>query len=491
MDLVQTGVKIAKSPVGRPAFAVAEWMVYHDSLRRPVLRSLRKQLEENVEHNDDVPVALRRISRERKLMGLGMFHALERALDNKTLSPNVVHVLLDVFTRKLLLPSSAKVKVPNDGAFRQQFGVDPPWFLTISPGHGCNLRCTGCYADSGPGAATLPWDVLQKTVQQAKELWGDRFFVLSGGEPLAYRSEGKSVLDLVEQNRDCVFLMYTNGTLIDQDMAARMGRTGNLLPAISVEGMRERTDERRGAGVFDRVLGAMANLRAAGVPFGISITATRYNSEEILSDEFLDEFFDKQGALFAFMFHYMPIGRCHTLELMPTAAQRMELLRRSWEVIEKRQIMLIDFWNHGPLVQGCLSAGREGGYMYIDWNGKIMPCVFAPYSVGNIKDVLAGGGTLNDVWQMPFFAALRDWQKDYGFGAKEPLAEGNWLRPCPIRDHHGEFRALVDRYGADPEDEPAREALQDEEYYKGLVAYGTDIGEFSQEVWERDYLGKR
>lgn len=490
MDLVQTAVRIAKGPAGRPAFALAERMVYNDRIRRSVLRSMRRQLEANVEHNDDLPLALRRIARERKLMGLGMFSALETALDNKTLSPNVVHVLMDVFARALLLPSSAKVETHADSDFRRQFGADPPWFLAISPGHGCNLRCTGCYADSGSGAATLPWTVLEQTVQQAKDLWGSHFFVLSGGEPLAYRSEGHGVLDLVEQHQDCVFLTYTNGTLIDAEVAARMGRSGNLVPAISVEGMRQRTDERRGAGVFDRVLGAMENLRQAGVPFGISVTATRYNSQEILSDLFLDCFFEGQGALFAFLFHYMPIGRSHTLELMPTAEQRMELLRRSWEVIEKRQILLIDFWNHGPLVQGCLSAGREGGYMYIDWNGKIMPCVFAPYSIGNIKDVLAGGGTLNDVWQAPFFAALRDWQKDYGFGGKEPLVEGNWLRPCPIRDHHGEFRALVDKYGADPEDEAARQALQDEGYYKGLVAYGTDIGEFSQEAWEGEYLGR-
>jgi len=84
--------------------------------------------------------------------------------------------------------------------------------------------------------------------------------------------------------------------------------------------------------------------------------------------------------------------------------------------------------------------------------------------------------------------AVREWQRQYGFGQQEPVREGNWLRPCPIRDHYREFRQLVVRYQAQPEDERVREALLDQDYYKGLVAYGTDVGEYSQEIWEKEYL---
>ena len=490
MDMVQTAIKIARSPAGCPMLALAERAVNNDGTRRWLLSVIRRQLQDNVDNDGDLPPAMRKISRERKLMGLAMFHAVDKALERKALSPTVVHALLDIFARTLVLPSSEKVKRPSNTPFRQQFGCEPPWFLTISPGHACNLHCTGCYANSGPAPAKLAWPILDRAISEAKELWGDRFFVISGGEPMLYRSDGRCLLDMVEKHSDCVFLMYTNGTLIDKETAVRMAGLGNLFPAISVEGKRERTDERRGTGVFDRILGAMANLREVGAPFGISVTATRFNSEEILSDEFLALFFEEQEAMFGFLFHYMPVGRRYTLDLMPTPAQRIGMWRRSWEVVEKRQIMLIDFWNHGTLVQGCISAGREGGYLYIDWNGKVMPCVFAPYSVGNIQDFYARGGTLNDIWKDPFFQGIRDWQREYGFGQKEPQKGGNWLRPCPIRDHHRTFRELVDRYEAEPEDEQAREALEDQEYYRGLVAYGTDIGEYSQEIWEKEYLGR-
>lgn len=175
--------------------------------------------------------------------------------------------------------------------FSQEFGMNPPSTLTISPGKTCNLQCTGCYASAGPTADKLDWSTFDRIITEAKTLWGVRFLVISGGEPLAYRSEGKDLLDAAEKHPDVLFMFYTNGTLIDEKTAQRMAALGNVTPAISVEGWRDRTDERRGVGVFDKILAAMEQLRKAGVFFGISLTATRHNAEEILSEEFIDYFF--------------------------------------------------------------------------------------------------------------------------------------------------------------------------------------------------------
>jgi MoaA/NifB/PqqE/SkfB family radical SAM enzyme len=368
--------------------------------------------------------------------------------------------------------------------FNAQYGVNPPGLLLISPGKACNLRCTGCYADSGPTAEKLDWAVFDRLVTEAKTLWGARFFAISGGEPLAYRSEGKGVLDMAEKHPDCFFLMYTNGTLIDDKLAARLGQVGNLTPAISLEGRRERTDARRGPGVLDKVLGAMNRLRAAGVLFGVSLTPTRDNAQEILSDEFVDFCFERQGALYGFMFQYMPIGRSFTLDLMPTPEQRLWMWRRSWEIIRERQIFLADFWNHGTLSEGCISAGRSdgGGYLCVDWNGAVSPCVFMPYSSVNINDVYAQGKTLNDMWADPFFAGIRNWQQTYR------QDNGNWLMPCPMRDHHADLRRLLAEHEPEPTDANARAALLDAGYARGLAEYDATYQALSGPLWEKHYL---
>ena len=368
--------------------------------------------------------------------------------------------------------------------FHERYGAYPPGFLTLSPGKTCNLSCVGCYASAGPTAEKLDWATFDRIITEAKTLWGVRFLVISGGEPLAYRSEGKGILDAAEKHPDVFFLMYTNGTLIDDSVADRLAALGNLTPAMSVEGWRERTDERRGPGVFDKVVAAMGRLRRAGVPFGISLTATRHNAEEILSDELIDFFFEEQGALYGWIFHYMPIGRSFTLDLMPTPEQRVRMWKRVWEIIRERKIFLADFWNHGTLSCGCVAAGRTqgAGYLYIDWNGAVTPCVFVPYSPTNIREVYARGETLNEVWADPFFADIRNWQETYWQDG------GNWLAPCIIRDHHRDLRRLIARHEPEPIDESARKALLDPDYARGMEDYDAAHQALTRRVWQENYL---
>ncbi len=425
------------------------------------------------------------VERDRFDMGLAILHTVERALARDQLSDATLRGMLGILLKDILIRQ-------GDWSVKQRFyatyGSNPPDFLLISPCKTCNLHCIGCYADSGPTREKLDWAVFDRLVTEAHELWGARFFVISGGEPLAYRSDGRGVLDLAERHRDCFFLMYTNGTLINDGVARRMAELGNITPAISLEGMRERTDERRGAGVFDQILTAMARLRREKVFFGLSLTATRHNAEEILSDEFVDFFFEERGALYAWIFHYMPIGRSFTLDLMPTPAQRLRMWQRVWELIRQRHLFLADFWNSGTVSDGCVSAGRAGGYLYVDWNGAVSPCVFAPYSPININEAYAQGKTLNDVWAEPFFADIRAWQHEYGFEQPREGRHGNWLTPCPIRDHHGEFRQLLALHEPDPIDENARQALLDEGYARGLIAYDEALQALSEPLWEQRYL---
>jgi MoaA/NifB/PqqE/SkfB family radical SAM enzyme len=488
MDVLALGNRVLGSRAGDLLLAVGNRLLYVDGMRKPLVHVLDRWLRAHLDDRGQAPRGWNKIARQRRLIYLSVLHTVDRVIEKRILSPQVARVIARLWGRALCALLESKPAVQR---FRRQYGFDPPWFLTLSPGHACNLRCTGCYANSGPepSQAKLPWSTLDRIMTEAKELWGVPLFVISGGEPLAYRSQGKDVLDAVRKHADCLFLMFTNGTLIDRETAVRLSRLGNLTPALSVEGLRERTDQRRGAGTFDRVLNAMADLREAGVPFGISITATRDNCAEILSDEFLDFFFAEQGAFYGFLFQYMPIGQSLALDWVPTPEQRVAFWQRSWQVVATKHIFLLDFWNHGPLVEGCISAGRDRGYIYIDWNGKVMPCVFVPYAAASVQEIYAQGGTLNDLWEAPFFQAIRQWQREYGYGRQELSRECNWMRPCPLRDHYDTLREWIDRYQPEPEDEAARAALMDEGYRARMAAYSAEMARVSQEIWDVEYLG--
>ena len=204
--------------------------------------------------------------------------------------------------------------------------------------------------------------------------------------------------NIVEKNKDCLFLIFTNGTLLGEETAERLARLGNLTPAISVEGLETKTDERRGEGTQRRVLETMQRLRNAGVPFGISMTATQVNCGQLLADDLLDLYFNRECAFYGFVFQYMPIGRNPNLDWMPAAVQRIPFWERSWQVVRERRLFLMDFWNHDPLVEGCIAAGRERGYLHIDWRCDVMPCVFLPYVAANLNAVYRQGGIQDDSW---------------------------------------------------------------------------------------------
>ncbi len=421
-------------------------------------------------------------------LALSILYTMDRAMEYGTLGAATMRGILSIIGREILFP---QFDPAVRKAFQATYGTIPPGLLAISPLKACNLHCEGCFTDSGPAREKLEWATLSRLVREARQMWGAHFFVLAGGEPLMYKDEGKRILDLAEEYRDCFFLMYTNGTLIDDTTARWMGQLGNVTPAISVEGMREATDRRRGEGVLDRVVAAMERLRREHVPYGLSITVTRHNVDEVLSDELLDLFYGQMHVMYAWLFHYMPIGRAFTLDLMLTPEQRLRLYERMWDVVGRTHYFVGDFWNSGVLADGCLAAGGRGGYMYIDWNGHITPCAFVPYSPVNIRDIYAQGKTLNDVWSEPFFASIRQWQQEYnpGMGAPRPHHNGNLMRPCIYRDHHAKFMELVAAHEPDPIDENAEAALLDADYHAGMEAFDRELAALEDPIWESRYLG--
>lgn len=373
------------------------------------------------------------------------------------------------------------LRMKKEIEFRGKFGFDPPGFMVISPAKRCNLRCTGCYANSASETDQLDYDTFTRVIEEMREFWGARFVTISGGEPLMYKWQGKNILDIYREHPDSLFLMYTNGTLINDRTAAALADLGNVTPAISVEGMQEVTEQRRGKGVFDKITRAMEILKEKRVMYGISITATKHNAEEIVSDRFLDYYFGKMGVAYAWVFHYMPIGRDVDPGLIPTPDQRVMLWERSWEIVKKRKIMFVDFWNHGPVTDGCISAGRPGGYFYIDWQAKVYPCVFFPYAAANMNEVYAKGGNLNDLINMPLYAQIRDWQFKY-------WKEGDLLRPCPIRDHYRMAKKFVLDTNAVPADEVTAAIIKDPVYERKMDEYDQALARKTTPIWKEIYL---
>jgi len=347
-----------------------------------------------------------------------------------------------------------------------QTGVEPPYFMVISPTMRCNLSCYGCYAGEYEKNKGLEFELVDRIINEAKEL-GIYFITISGGEPFVW----KHLLDTLEKHNDVYFQIYTNGTLIDENMARSLSQLGNAVPAISIEGLEKRTDERRGKGTFKKIMAAMDFLREEGVVFGGSITETRENIESISSEELVDLLIDK-GAMLIWYFQYVPIGRKPKMELMPTPEQRDMLRRRINYLRANKPIFIGDFWNDGPHVDGCIAGGRK--YLHINANGDVEPCVFAHFAVDNIRDK-----SLWDSLNSDFFKAIR---------ARQPYSK-NLLTPCMIIDEPGVLRDVVTKCGAHPT-HPGAETIVTELKDK-LDEYSRAYHKIADQAWEEEWAGRR
>jgi len=350
-------------------------------------------------------------------------------------------------------------------AYEKEHGYSPPLLLVISPTMRCNLKCVGCYAGMYSKKDDLPKEVLDRVLTEAKEM-GIYFIVISGGEPFYY----KPIMDIFKKHHDITFQVYTNGTLIDRKLAGQIAELGNVIPCISVEGFKEETDARRGEGVYSKVVQAMDNLKEAQALFGFSATVTRYNSDMLTSEDFVDYYMDEKGCFIGWYFQYMPIGTRPSLELMTTPEQRIQRLERITRMRQEKRALISDFWCDGPLVGGCLASGRQ--YLHINQNGDVEPCVFVHFAVDNIKDK-----SLSESLESDFFCSIRD---------RAPY-HPTLLRPCMIIDHPYVLRECVAECGAHPTHPEAEGIVKD--LAPDLDAYGEEYGRMADEVWMERYQG--
>ncbi len=259
-------------------------------------------------------------------------------------------------------------------------GLTVPPIAIFSITNRCNLRCKGCYAQAIRGDAPdeLSPQKLRSIVEEADEL-GVSFFVIVGGEPLV-RPE---IVDIARDFPHIIFLLVTNGLLLDDALIQKLSAQRNTVPVLSIEGTQAETDERRGHGVHERLRVTMDRLRRAGIFFSLSFTVTRGNFDTVTDPGFLRQAAHAGSRLFFFI-EYTPI-RAGTDEWVITDGQR-EAMRGLVSGFRKSipAVFIAVPWDEEEQ-GGCLASGR--GFVHISASGDLEPCPFAPYSDTSLLEV--------------------------------------------------------------------------------------------------------
>ena len=287
------------------------------------------------------------------------------------------------------------------------------WELT----NACNLACVHCRAEAQlePSKEELSFEEAKALIDNIAS-FSSPILILTGGEPLLR----KDVYDIAEYGtkKGLKVVLATNGTLVTQEIAEKLKKSGIKRFTISIDGATKEThDKFRGVkGAFERALHGIEILKNAGISSQIGTTVTKRNVDE-LEDILKLVLKLKVDAWHVFLL--VPTGRGemirdevlnakeyekvlnwlyevqknYDLEIKPTCAPHFYRIyyQKSKEPLPKRRL-------------GCLGGIA---FCFISYKGDVQPCGYLPLKAGNVREK-----SFKEIWMnSKLFIDLRDFTK--------------------------------------------------------------------------------
>jgi MoaA/NifB/PqqE/SkfB family radical SAM enzyme len=312
-------------------------------------------------------------------------------------------------------------------------GVQIPPFLVLSVTSQCNLRCTGCYAGAVGITACSPtarqplglndW---RRVIEESAAL-GVVAFVIAGGEPFLL----PGVASLFREFPDHLFLVFTNGTAIEDRDIQVLRSCRNTVIVVSLEGDRGLTDGRRGTGVFESAQRSLNRLRAAGVLTGLSVTIGPANIDYWSQERNIDALIARSGPL-AFFIEEIPAGESgSSVEMTAEQRSRFRETVLRYRDRETGGAYLIHSPYDEEALGGCVAAGR--GFAHVTPAGDVTACPFSALATHNVST-----STLHQAFSSSFFKMIRD---------NGPLLETH-DHPCALSANAGKLETMAQGLGA-------------------------------------------
>ena len=307
--------------------------------------------------------------------------------------------------------------------------VQPPFMVSYSITTKCNLKCKHCYSDSVEQAAPdeLSTDEAFRLMDDLSH-WGIGLLIIDGGEPLCR----EDLLGIVKyaSSKGIRTTIGSNGTLIDKSMATKLVEAGVMAVAISIDGADAQThDSFRGiSGAFEETTKGVEACRNASLPFQLNMVIRKDTLSQL---EDMLRLAVEYGANAAELFDLVAAGRakeeCKEQVLNPDERrQSMELLADAQVdypliirvpacpmyplLLQQKNIkpkhFPVEMLRRVPYYgRGC-AAGMPMGYIMVQSNGEVNPCMLLQTDLGNIREQ-----SIVSIWEnSPVLAQLRQRQ---------------------------------------------------------------------------------
>ena len=309
----------------------------------------------------------------------------------------------------------------------------------------CNLRCQYCYFFSSPAEVKdLPKEEWLTFFEELNRN-AVKSVCIAGGEPFI-REDLRDILAGVVRNR-MRFSLLSNGTLIDDDMAAYIASTRRCdYVQVSIDGSIPITHESfRGKGTFYKAVEGIRTLQRHGVPAAVRVTIHRQNVHDLenvarlLLEDIGLPAFSKNAA------GYLGLCQKNTEQVQLTTQDRELAMATLVKLIKKYGNRINAM--AGPLAEAKawreMEAARARGLESLPGRGRLVGCgcVFNKIAVrtdgvivpcGMLSHIELGRinrDDLGEIWRNhPALWKVRDRQRI-------PLSGFEFCRDCPYQNY--------------------------------------------------------
>ncbi len=278
----------------------------------------------------------------------------------------------------------------------------------------CNLHCRHC---RGMAEGELSNERAKKLIAEIADLRPE-WVIIEGGEPLL-RKDLFELLGLMRQKQLEVHVI-TNAMLLNPQILTTLKNLG-VKVMISIDGATTATYEAiRGGASFERVVEQARNCAQEGLLEAINFTVLKRNYLEITG------IFELAASLGVRKVTFIGLKPCHGYqEELLAPEQYVEAIKLACQGAQKTGVgFFFDepfFWatvkesglsaQMPALGAGILAPSTTacifGEYLFIDPNGDVKPCSFAPMVLDNVNKKPLGE-IWHDVLSSSFFHRIKD-----------------------------------------------------------------------------------
>ncbi len=258
-----------------------------------------------------------------------------------------------------------------------------PVSASIELTYRCNLHCGHCYCPKGERSQELSTQEISDLIDEMADM-GTLFLLMTGGDPLLRKDFPELYRHAKE--RGLLVTVFTNGTLIDEDIADLFRELPPYLIEISLYGLTRKTYETVVAvrGSYDRCLAGITRVLRDGHRLALKCPATSDNAHEIPE---LARFAKDLGV----DFRYDPVilatmeGKTHTHAMRLTAEQVVALEAAD---VEKDRAWT-SYMEEAPAVpenDRLFSCGAGKNSFHIDPYGNVQVCLMVKNFPRNVRE---------------------------------------------------------------------------------------------------------